>query len=213
MIGANVLKNFPLFKTCADNGTEENDVLWLNDAFTDVSLNDITCADANITYYVSDYVGSSISFCCKCSSCKELLIAGDNSFSIHHYLPVEYKQLFENVNCGGLLQPSEFIYTGTALAVQHYMVILSTIEPTKTKFLSMSNPRSVFFKALINIVAAIETLSDLLFQQCSAGHLNFKEVVTSMYNCFVKKEQINAFKVKLPEISAKKLQKLTSKSS
>ena len=184
-------------------------MLWLNNVFACVSLNDITCADANITYYVSGYVGRSISWCRKCSSCKELLIAGDDSFSIHHYLPDEYKQLFENVNFGGLSQPSEFIYTVTALAVQHYMVILSTIEPTKTMFLSMSNPRSVFLKALINIVAETETLSDLLFQQCSAGHLNFKEMVKSTFNCFAKKElkRINAFKVKLPEISAEKLQK------
>ena len=72
----------------------------------------------------------------------------------------------------------------------------------------MSNPRSVFLKALINIVAATETLSDLLFQQCS-GHLNFKEVVKSTFNCFTKNElkRINTFKVELPEISAKKLQK------
>ena len=79
----------------------------------------------------------------------------------------------------------------------------------------MSNQQSVFPKALINIVAATETLGDLLFQQCSAGHFNFKEVVTSTFNCFAKKElkQINALKVKSPEILAKNLQKLTSKRS
>ena len=218
MLGVNILEEFdalPLLKTSADNGVEENDVLWLNNVFAGVPLDDITCADANIIYYVSGYVGKSISCRCKYSSCKELLIAGDDSFSIHHYPPDEYKQLFENVNCGSLSQPSEFIYTGTALAVQHYMVILSPIEPTKTKFLSMNYPRSVFLKALINIGAATETLSNILFQQCSAGHLIFKEVVKSTFICFAKKElkRINAFKVKLSEISAKKLRKLTSKSS
>ena len=75
-------------------------MLWLNDVFVYVSLDDITCADADITYYVSGYVGRSISFQHKCSSCNKLLIAGDDSFSIHHYLPDEYKQMFENVNCG-----------------------------------------------------------------------------------------------------------------
>ena len=79
----------------------------------------------------------------------------------------------------------------------------------------MSNPRSVFFKALRKIFAATKTLSDLLFQQCFADHLNFKEVVKSVFNCFVKNElkRINALKVELPEISTKKLRKLTSKSS
>ena len=75
----------------------------------------------------------------------------------------------------------------------------------------MSNPQSVFLKALINIVAATETLSDLLFQQCSASHFNFKKMFKSIFNCFTKNrlKQINAFEVKLPEISVKKLQKLT----
>ena len=137
MLSVNILKKFDalfLLKTSADNGAEENDVLWLNDVFADVFLNDITCADANITYYVSGYVGRSISFHHKCSSCKDLHIAGDNFFSIHHHLPDEYKQMFENVNCGVQSQPSQFIYTGTALTVQHYMVILSTIEPKKKSF-------------------------------------------------------------------------------
>ena len=112
MLAINILKEFnalPLLKTSVDYGAEENDMLWLNDVFTSVSLDDMTCADANITYYVSGYVSRSISCHHKCFSCKELLVAGDDFFSIHHYLPDEYKQLFENVNCGSLSQPSEFI--------------------------------------------------------------------------------------------------------
>ena len=42
-------------------------MLWLNDVFSGVSLDDITCADANITYYVSGYVDRSISCRRKCS--------------------------------------------------------------------------------------------------------------------------------------------------
>ena len=155
-------------------------LLWLNDVFAGVCLDNITCADANITYYVSGYIDRSTSCHCKCSSCKELLFAGDDFFSIHHYLPDEYKQLFENVNCRNLLQLSKFIYTVTALAVQHYMIILSTIKPTKTKFLSMSNPQSVFLKTLINIVATTKTLSDLLFQQCFANHLIVLQRISGM---------------------------------
>ena len=105
MLAVNILKEFdalPLLITSVDNETKENDMLWVNDVFAGVSLNGITCANANITYNVSGYVGRSISCCCKCSSCKELLVAGDDFFSIHHYLPDEYKQLFENVNCRGL---------------------------------------------------------------------------------------------------------------
>ena len=66
-------------------------LLWLNDVFTGISLNNVTCSDANIAYYASGYVGKSISCQRKCSSCKELLVASDDFFSIHHYLPDEYK--------------------------------------------------------------------------------------------------------------------------
>ena len=126
-------------------------------------LNDISYADANVTYYVSSYVARSILHCCKHSSCELLLIADDDSFLIHNYLPDIYKQLFENMYCKGLLQTFEFTYTVTVLAVQHYMIIQSTGELTKTKFLFMSNPQFVFLNALINIVASTETLSNLLF--------------------------------------------------
>ena len=116
MLGVNILKEFnalPLLETSVNNGAEEKVVLWLNDVFAGVSLDDMICADDNKT---CGYVGRSISFSCKCSSCKELLIAVDDSFSIHPYLSDEYK-LFENINHRGLSQPSEFIYTVTMLAL------------------------------------------------------------------------------------------------
>ena len=64
MLGVNILKEFdalPILETSVDNGSEENCVLWLNDVFAGVSLDDMICADANITYYVSGYVDKSIS--------------------------------------------------------------------------------------------------------------------------------------------------------
>ena len=149
MLGVNILKEFdalPLLEISVDNGAEENDVLWLDNVIAGIFLDHITRVDTNITYYVSGYVGRSISRCQKCSSCKELLIASDNFFSIYHYLPDEYRQLFENINCGGPSLPMKFIYTVTALAVQHYMVIPFIGEPIKPKFLPMSNPRFFFSK-------------------------------------------------------------------
>ena len=88
------------------------------------------------------------------------------------------------------------------------MFIQSTGELTKINFLSMSNLLICFsLIALINIVASTETLSDLLFQQCFASHLDFKEVVKSDFSCFLKNElkRINTFNVELTKISAKKL--------
>ena len=53
MLGVNILQEFDalcLLEASVDNGSQENDVLWLTVVFADLSLNDIICADANITY-------------------------------------------------------------------------------------------------------------------------------------------------------------------
>ena len=102
------IDSLSLLQASVDNGAKESNVFWLNDVFTGIFLDDISCADVNVTYYVSDYIGRNISHCCKGSSCKELLIAGDDTSSIHVYLPDEYKQLFKNINHWCLLQPFEF---------------------------------------------------------------------------------------------------------
>ena len=59
MLGVNILEEFDAFsllETSVDHGAEENGVLWLNDVFTGVSLEDMICADANIAYNVSGCV-------------------------------------------------------------------------------------------------------------------------------------------------------------
>ena len=86
LLSDSCLKEFDallLFKTSVDNGTKESDVSWLDDVFTGVFLDDISCADFDVTYYVSGFVGRTISCCRNCSFRKELLIAVDNSSSIH----------------------------------------------------------------------------------------------------------------------------------
>ena len=52
LLGVNILKEFDallLLETSVDNAAEENGVLWLNDVFTGVSLDDMIYADASIT--------------------------------------------------------------------------------------------------------------------------------------------------------------------
>ena len=52
LLGVNILKKFDallLLETSVDNAAEENGVLWLNDVFTGVSLDDMIYADASIT--------------------------------------------------------------------------------------------------------------------------------------------------------------------
>ena len=78
----------------------------------------------------------------------------------------------------------------------------------KNQVFIQSNPQSFFLIALINIVAATETLSlTYCFSNVLPVILDFKKVVESMLNCFAKNklERINAFKVEFSEIETKKL--------
>ena len=49
---------------------------WLVTFFSELSLDELSCIDANITFFVSGYIGRSVSRRRKCSFCKEMLVKG-----------------------------------------------------------------------------------------------------------------------------------------
>ena len=106
---------------------------WLVTFFSELSLDELSCIDANITFFVSGYVGRSVSRRRKCSFCKEMLVKGHDPTPIYDFLPEEYTHLFDIADRSGLLKPSEFCYTVTALAVQYYSV-LPTITMQESDF-------------------------------------------------------------------------------
>ena len=76
-----------------------------------------------MTYFVSGYVGRSVSCRRKCP-CKLLLVSGHNPPSLHECVAKDYKRLFANANRGGLSEPSELYFATTALAVQCYTALM-----------------------------------------------------------------------------------------
>ena len=71
--------------------------------FSELSLDELSCIDANITtFFISGYVGRSVSRCCKCSFCKEMLVKGHDPIPIYDFLPEEYTHLFDIAARGGL---------------------------------------------------------------------------------------------------------------
>ena len=75
---------------------------WLMMFFSELSLDELSCIDANITFFVSGYVGRSVSRRPKFSFCKEMLVKGHEPTPIYDFLPEEYTHLFDIADRGGL---------------------------------------------------------------------------------------------------------------
>ena len=96
------------------------DETWLQDYLKPVSIEDMEESDSTVCYYVSGYIGRSISRRQKCLSCKELLIQFHEIIPQDVEMSPEYKALFELADRGGLSAPFEYCFAITAFAVQCY---------------------------------------------------------------------------------------------
>ena len=110
------------------------DLLWLVEFFINAPADELSSTDANVTYFVSGYVGRSAACRRKFPSCKSLLVSGHNLPSLHEFVAKDYKRLFENANRGGLSGPSELCFATTALVVQCYTVCLCVMKLEKPNF-------------------------------------------------------------------------------
>ena len=79
---------------------------WLVTFFSELSLDELSCIDANITFFVSGYLGKSVSRRRKCSFCKEMRLKGHDPTPIYDFLPEENTHLFDIADRGGLSKPS-----------------------------------------------------------------------------------------------------------
>ena len=109
------------------------------------TLDELSPTDANLTYFVNGYVRRSICRRRKCSKCKHLLLSDNNNkLSVDDHIPEGCKKLFEDVDSGGLVAPSELSFATTALAVQSYTAV-NLIEDMKKRLMAANNySRSLF---------------------------------------------------------------------
>ena len=135
-VGMTDLDGVPL--TESDISATE-DVSWLIDFLSTISLDDLSEVDANIAFFVSGYIARSV-VRRRCSGCMDLLVKHDDAPQIQDCVPEEHGQLFSMADRGGLSAPTELCFTLTALAVQYFMAILLA-EHIKFKLfhLSMQN--------------------------------------------------------------------------
>ena len=191
------------------------DVSWLENFLTAVSLEDISDTDLNVTYFVSGFIGRSISHRRRCSACKEILVQSGKQPELDVMKPEEHRQLFAIADRGGLAAPTEFCFAVTALSVQFYSAIAADIS-IKHKLFASKNQRYDFTIAIMNVMQAHSNFKNLVHQKCSAGHQNFEMIVKSTFNCFAINEmkRLNVSQDAPPTLSCnRKIRKLTSKGS
>ena len=115
--------------------------------FSELSLDELSCIDVSINFFVSGYVGRSVSRRRKCSFCKELFVKGHDPTPIYDF----YQK--SALICLTLLievvyqSRHEFCYTVTALAVQYYSA-LTEYDHARIRFLTSSNAREAYIFAL-----------------------------------------------------------------
>ena len=179
------------------------------------NLDQLSSTDANVAYFVSGYIGRSISRRRKCSECKQLLLADkENEIRVEDHLPEECQKLFNDADRGGLAAPSEFCFATTTLAVQSYSAVNSNDE-MKKRLLTCENPRSLFVTSLSQSVKSRPLLAPLSLQKCANNHNNFELIIQCAFNCFSKNElkRINSRKNEPPAKMSRTVRKLTSKST
>ena len=111
------------FKTAT---VEENqsDILCLQNILEtkDVNLGDVSESDTNITYFVSGYIGRSVTRRRKCGACKEQLLNAARTFDLPDSASQEHADLYEMVDRGGLSARSELCFSIIMLAFKAIML-------------------------------------------------------------------------------------------
>ena len=79
------------------------------------------------------------------------------------------KSFVEMVDRGGLVYPSELVYTVTLMAVKLKEEIFGDVD-IKKKFLQFEDPRSVFVFCLEKRALASDKMYEVLNQICQKGH-------------------------------------------
>ena len=144
-----------------------------------LALGDLIIDDANIIFFVRGYIDRSISRRRKCSVYRELLVDGNKFCNIDDSIPVENKQLFLQVEKGGVYAPTEFTYAVTALSVRFYTAIY-TNTTVKRKLFASSNQWADFTLVTTNVLKAEGTRS---CKTCASGQSLHLAALQKMQSC------------------------------
>ena len=145
-------------------------------------------AELNVLFYVAGCFSRNLVRQTDCCSCKNLLLAFENSVNESKNEP--HLTLFNNVNRGGLTLPSELIFLLSIQAWHFYHLIF--LQPCLKQFITSETYKSqqVFVKAFTMYLNEFdETRSLFINRTCKNSH-HFEDFVVKftkkMFNVFAK---------------------------
>ena len=141
----------------------------------------------NILFYVGGYFSRSLKKLAECQSCKEILVSSaDQSISVicekdpslSHDENDQQIALITEVNRGGLIFPSEFIFTACVIAWDFYQKICQNSEVVQVLFQPNISSQKVFSSAFMQYLGCDEnTRESFLNFVCEFGHSQQKPLI------------------------------------
>ena len=191
---------------------------WLYDFLSAVVMDDFLDTDAAVAYFASGYILRFVGTLRKCAAWEEMLVSNDCVPDIQTNIPEKVKVILTLANRKGLLEPTEFCFAATTVAVCCYTTISGNGDIMK-KLLQACNQRRFFVTAVRKWIAASPLLSGLLNAECPSikKHKIFGLTIPASFDCFAvnKLKHLNSVPVaeELPAKSLRKIRKLTSQGS
>ena len=157
---------------------DENDTTNLMHEITDISFEEdtsISDSEQAIVYYVAGYIARSLRKPIKCNACCFLLSPGESIQISFEDGSISKKEI------GGLLKPSDILYTTCVHASQLFDVLQKNGLLT-----SLNKPRNVFSKVFKLKLLEKDHTSCIPSDSCQAGHC---------FETFVEKIAIKMFNI------------------
>ena len=151
------------------------------------SADQVPLEDRNVIYYVSGFVGRSVSRQKKCPQCGNMLLDSkayvlldidDNLRSRE-----EFSTLLQMADRGGLAKPSDYTFSTSLLMYQYYNQIIQHPD-LKQKFIASANHFNTYFAVLQRMFSECDATSMLMMSACSNGHMPFRCIASSLFHCF-----------------------------
>ncbi len=169
----------------------------------------------NILFYVSGYFSRTIGNREKCNACKKLLISDKSNVEVvcendSQLSPEENTRriaYISEVNRGGLVFPSELVFSATVLAWDMYQKIKSNENLSQLLFQPNISAQNVFSLTFLNYLDSCEnTRLEFIQTECVEGH-TFRPKLSLLSKKFFNVVSKNYISVKNSEIHSSKKRK------
>ena len=181
-------------KIMSKNSVSETETVFTADNIMDIISEDMILpmspADNSVVYYVAGFVSKSLMKHTKCLQCENVLGSKEHELSIliDDSLPSECKDFLNSINRGGLIKPSDIVYTACTGVWETYTSIMDNIE-SKKEFMASKNHRSVFHFCYITYLKSRDKFGEILNFKCLNDHsfeIFLKQISEKFFNVMAK---------------------------